>query len=310
MPNFFNVAGKPLSPEALLQFTDTYSRLPVLLTLVPFCTSQHWFRLLVDSWTLCDNIGVHWLKGLSNIFRFSERVDIEQMMDEKERKAHAALPETFQAWRGCYDFNKDGWDDILIIGFPGEQSGWYENPQKGESHWKKHVVLDVTDNESPTFTDLTGDGKPEIVCSSKGSYGYAAPDWNDAAKPWTFHPISSNNKYQRFTHGMGVGGQMAFYLGFNARDMVRGVATSGAVLAAYSSRRAARTSGESSLRRPRRSPQRGHGLSALATAIDTQMSAVIATFVAGLPADVANALTADQLNKAMAYVAMKRAGMA
>jgi serine protease Do len=32
-------------------------------------------------------------------------------------------------------------------------------------------------------------------------------------------------------HGMGVGGQMAFYLGFNARDLVRGVATTGAALA-------------------------------------------------------------------------------
>jgi predicted esterase len=31
-------------------------------------------------------------------------------------------------------------------------------------------------------------------------------------------------------HGMGVGGQMAFYLGFNARDVVRGVAVTGAVL--------------------------------------------------------------------------------
>jgi S1-C subfamily serine protease/predicted esterase len=31
-------------------------------------------------------------------------------------------------------------------------------------------------------------------------------------------------------HGMGVGGQMAYYLGFNARDLVRGVATTGAVL--------------------------------------------------------------------------------
>jgi S1-C subfamily serine protease/predicted esterase len=31
-------------------------------------------------------------------------------------------------------------------------------------------------------------------------------------------------------HGMGIGGQMAFYLGFNARDLVRGVATTGAVL--------------------------------------------------------------------------------
>ncbi len=32
-------------------------------------------------------------------------------------------------------------------------------------------------------------------------------------------------------HGMGVGGQMAYYLGFNGRDLFRGVATTGAVLA-------------------------------------------------------------------------------
>jgi poly(3-hydroxybutyrate) depolymerase len=31
-------------------------------------------------------------------------------------------------------------------------------------------------------------------------------------------------------HGMGIGGQMAFYVGFNARDTVRAVATTGAVL--------------------------------------------------------------------------------
>ena len=105
----------------------------------------------------------------------------------------------------AYDFNKDGWDDILILGFPGELSAWYENPKGREGHWQKHVALDVTDNESPTFTDITGDGKPEIVCSSKGSYGYAEPDWNDPAKPWKFHPISPNNNYHKFTHGMGVG---------------------------------------------------------------------------------------------------------
>ena len=32
-------------------------------------------------------------------------------------------------------------------------------------------------------------------------------------------------------HGMGIGGQMAFYLAFHARDLIRGVATSSAVLA-------------------------------------------------------------------------------
>jgi hypothetical protein len=104
-----------------------------------------------------------------------------------------------------YDFNKDGWDDILVLGFPGEASMWYENPKGKEGDWVKHVILDVTDNESPTFADITGDGKPEIICSSKGFYGYASPDWSDPAKPWKFHPISPNNNYHKFTHGIGFG---------------------------------------------------------------------------------------------------------
>src|SRR6266700_3428583 len=44
------------------------------------------------------------------------------------------------------DFNKDGWDDILIIGFPGEQTAWFENPKSGDGVWKKHVVFETTDN--------------------------------------------------------------------------------------------------------------------------------------------------------------------
>jgi len=103
------------------------------------------------------------------------------------------------------DFNKDNWNDILIIGFPGEATAWFENPKGAEGHWTRHVVFDVTDNESPTFTDITGDKKPELVCASKGFYGYAEPDWKNPTAPWKFHPISPNNKYQRFTHGMGVG---------------------------------------------------------------------------------------------------------
>ena len=103
------------------------------------------------------------------------------------------------------DFNQDRRNDILIIGFPGQETAWFENPKSGEGHWPRHVVFSTTDNESPTFADLTGDGKPELICSSKGVYGYAAPDWTDSAKPWKFHPISPNNKYGKFTHGMGIG---------------------------------------------------------------------------------------------------------
>jgi hypothetical protein len=104
-----------------------------------------------------------------------------------------------------YDFNTDGWNDILIIGFPGKDTWWFENPKGKDTHWVRHTIFDQTDNESPTFADLTGDGKPELVCITRGRYGYAAPDWSDPAKTWTFHPISPNNKYGNFTHGMGLG---------------------------------------------------------------------------------------------------------
>ena len=104
-----------------------------------------------------------------------------------------------------YDFNQDGWDDILVLGFPGQESTWYENPRQPNRHWKAHVALAVTDNESPHFTDLTGDGKPEIVCNSGGYFGYAEPDPREPTKPWPFHPVTPKGNWQRFTHGMGVG---------------------------------------------------------------------------------------------------------
>ena len=104
-----------------------------------------------------------------------------------------------------HDFNRDGWNDILIIGFPGKETSWFENPQQGDGHWKRHVIFDQTDNESPTFADLTGDKVPELVCLTKGAYGYATPNPQDPTAPWTFHPISPRKGYGNFTHGMGLG---------------------------------------------------------------------------------------------------------
>lgn len=113
-----------------------------------------------------------------------------------------------------YDVNADGWDDIMIYGFPGKDASWFENPKDPASTkpWTRHVALDMVDNESPTLLDITGDGKPEIICNSEGTHaeggrlGYATADWANPTAKWTWHPISPRNKgYQRFTHGLGVG---------------------------------------------------------------------------------------------------------
>jgi hypothetical protein len=103
------------------------------------------------------------------------------------------------------DFDRDGDNDIFYIGFPGQQSTWYRNPGSPDGTWEKHQVFEETSNESPTFVDLTGDGKPELVCVSGGHYGYAQPDWDHPERPWAFTRISGDLGLQRFTHGMGVG---------------------------------------------------------------------------------------------------------
>ena len=40
----------------------------------------------------------------------------------------------------------------------------------------------------------------------------------------------TTDKTRVIAHGMGIGGQMAIYIGFNARDLIRGVATTGTVV--------------------------------------------------------------------------------
>jgi hypothetical protein len=104
-----------------------------------------------------------------------------------------------------YDMNHDGWTDIVIIGFPGKEAWWFANPQGKPGNWERHLIMKVVDNESPAFTDITGDGKPDLVCCTGGQYGYAEMPKDDPTQPWKFHPISSNRGYERFTHGMGVG---------------------------------------------------------------------------------------------------------
>jgi hypothetical protein len=109
-----------------------------------------------------------------------------------------------------YDVNGDGRDDVIVYGFPGEKCYWYENPQgkkaaDGSEHWLQHKAIDVLDNESPTFGDINGDGKPEIICNSGGFLGYAAPDWSNPTQPWKWHSLSPKGSWQRYTHGIGFG---------------------------------------------------------------------------------------------------------
>jgi len=104
------------------------------------------------------------------------------------------------------DFNADQKNDILILGFPGKEARLYLNPgTHDDKPWPMHIVADVVDNESPVFTDITGDGKPEIVCSTGGRFGWFAPNWEKPTEKWPFVAVTEDVKVAKFTHGLGVG---------------------------------------------------------------------------------------------------------
>ena len=104
------------------------------------------------------------------------------------------------------DFNGDGWPDILVIGWPGKEAFWYENPGTATPlEWKQHLAFASVDTESPDFLDLKGDGKRAIIAATGGRLGWMEPDPKKPVSPWIFHPITPPGKWERYTHGIGLG---------------------------------------------------------------------------------------------------------
>lgn len=104
------------------------------------------------------------------------------------------------------DFDGNGSTDILRVGFPGADASLFRNPGRSGGPWLRDVVVDVVDTESPDFTDITGNGIPELVFAAQGRLVWAGAVGTDPTRPWNLHPLTPpSGPFQAFTHGLGVG---------------------------------------------------------------------------------------------------------
>jgi hypothetical protein len=105
-----------------------------------------------------------------------------------------------------WDFNGDGWPDVLVLGRVHlHPAFWYENPQGAAGPWPKHFAFERVQGESPPFVDVDADGKPELVAHWEGRWGLIQPVWDDPKLPWRFKPITAQGDWPQFYHGTGVG---------------------------------------------------------------------------------------------------------
>ena len=114
------------------------------------------------------------------------------------------------------DLNGDGWMDLIVVDFPGKETWWFENPKKPDVAWPVHTCTAVTNNESPQYADIDGDGKRELIAGVSPDPG--KPDGAERQlaiiKPtkdpyalWTIQPISAKGApgTMRYSHGLGTG---------------------------------------------------------------------------------------------------------
>jgi hypothetical protein len=115
------------------------------------------------------------------------------------------------------DLNGDKRTDLIVTDFPGKETYWYEQPESPAIvPWKRHLCAMVTNNESPQYLDIDGDGKRDLLMAVAPDPAHTdGPDRQmaflkrpeDPSALWTIRAVSAKGAPYTtcFSHGLGAG---------------------------------------------------------------------------------------------------------
>ncbi len=97
------------------------------------------------------------------------------------------------------DVNHDGALDLVTSSWQNDGIWWFENPKKTGEMWKPHLICHSKETEGFAFSDLDGDGHPELLASHYGRQGML---WINFAGPEP--AVHSIGGHDEDGHGCGI----------------------------------------------------------------------------------------------------------
>jgi len=137
-----------------------------------------------------------------NVFYAGPDWKIHAMLDEPK----AFPPREYSDAFLCFDDDIDGDKtvDLVVVGFPGQQTYWLQNPGTEGGAWKKHLAIEATGNESPAYVDVDADGVRELVFMQGDRCALARPAADDPTQLWKITIIAGPGDPGP-GHGLGIG---------------------------------------------------------------------------------------------------------
>jgi hypothetical protein len=90
-------------------FVNSYNRMATALSLFERFPARRLecFSALGEAWSMCDNVSFYRC-SLRRLLGSATPQELDAMMSSDERAALAAMPPSFEVWRGCYAINRAG----------------------------------------------------------------------------------------------------------------------------------------------------------------------------------------------------------